>query len=102
MEHGPLIGDVLMKTSVHKGFFIAMFDYQRAIMIIYRYIQLLKIAKASEQLQRSMQCKSIFSLWIVPRGLRSDQSFLCKMKMPQLQSSDAYRMSCSQIPSKFC
>ena len=29
MENGPFIGDVPVKTSIHRGFYIAMFDYQR-------------------------------------------------------------------------
>ena len=31
MESGPLISDSPIKTSVHRGFSIAMFDYQRVI-----------------------------------------------------------------------
>ena len=29
MENGPLISDFLIKTSIDRGFSIAMFDYQR-------------------------------------------------------------------------
>ena len=29
MENGPFIGDVPIKTSIHREFSVAMFDYQR-------------------------------------------------------------------------
>ena len=29
LENGPFIDDYLIKTSIHMGFSIAMFDYQR-------------------------------------------------------------------------
>ena len=28
-ENGPFIGDFQIKTSIHRGFSVAMFDYQR-------------------------------------------------------------------------
>ena len=33
MENGPFIGDVPAKTPIHRGFVIAMFDYQRGTSI---------------------------------------------------------------------
>ena len=31
MENGPFTGDVPIKTSIHRGFSIAMFDYRRVL-----------------------------------------------------------------------